>query len=239
MTINEIEFVSEPTVRTIAVSRPVDDAGFSNIDLLPVNAARVSASGFSTEFSARDSGLERRLINDLHGTPFEHATMTFFIEVPLFVNAQWHTHRWSSFNQESARYTEMKPRFYLPEEDNWRLKPEKRMDYKYDPACESLGSKARFIVQSMNESAWEDYQILLSNGIAREQARVVLPENLMTRFWWTANLRSLANFLSLRTDEHAQKEIRDAAFLVEKEVEKYFPEFHKAWTESGRKAIGA
>jgi len=237
--VSEIEFISEPTVKTLAVSRPVEDAGFTDIDLLPVNAARVSASGFSTDYSSRDAGLERRLIADLHGTPFEHAVMTFFIEVPLFVNAQWHTHRWSSFNQESARYSEMKPRFYLPKEDDWRLQPEKRMDYKYDPACESLGSKARSILKAFCEEQWEAYKLLLSNGIAREQARMVLPENLMTRFWWTVNLRSLANFLSLRTDEHAQKEIRDAAFLIEEEVKKYFPEFHKAWVESGRKAIGA
>lgn len=234
-----IEFISEPTVRTIAVSRPVEGSGFSDIDLLPVNAARVSASGFSTEFDKRDAGLERRLIADLHGTPFEHATMTFFIEVPLFVNAQWHTHRWSSFNQESARYTEFKPRFYLPRDDDWRLQGGKPMDYELEPTCEALGSKARSIVAVFCEEQWDAYQLLLSNGIAREQARMVLPENLMTRFWWTANLRSIANFLSLRTDTHAQKEIRDAAFLVEKEVEKYFPEFHKAWNEAGRKAIGA
>lgn len=234
-----IEFVSESTVKTIAVSRPVEDAGFSDIDLLPVNAARVSASGFSSEFSTRDAGLERRLIDDKHGTPFEHANMTFFIECPLFVNAQWHTHRWSSFNQESGRYTEMLPRFYLPYDDGWRLQPEKRMNYLYEGACEELGSKASAIVKAYCEEQWDTYQLLLSNGIAREQARMVLPENIMTRFWWTANLRSIANFLFLRTDEHAQQEMRDAAILIESEVARYFPMFYKAWAETGRKAIGA
>lgn len=234
-----IEFVSEPTVKTIAVSRPVEDAGFSDIDLLPVNAARVSASGFSREFSSRDAGLERRLIEDKHGTPFEHASMTFFIECPLFVNAQWHTHRWSSFNQESGRYTEMLPRFYLPRDDGWRLQPDKRMNYIYPNACETLGSKASAITRTFCEEQWDAYQILLGNGIAREQARMVLPENIMTRFWWTANLRSIANFLFLRTDEHAQREIRDAAELVEKEVARYFPEFYNTWAEKGRLPLGA
>lgn len=234
-----IEFVSEPTVKTIAISRPVEDAGFSNADLLPVNAARVSASGFSNEYSKRDSGLVRRLIEDKHGTPFEHANMTFFIECPLFVNAQWHTHRWSSFNQESGRYTEMLPRFYIPHDDGWRLQPEKRMNYLYNEACEALGSKATAIVKAYCEEQWSAYKLLLSNGIAREQARMVLPENIMTRFWWTANLRSIANFLFLRTDEHAQKEIRDAATLVEKEVACYFPEFYNAWVEKGRLPLGA
>lgn len=236
---SEIEFISEPTVRTISVSRPVEDAGFDNIDLLPVNAARVSASGFSTEYSKRDAGLERRLIADLHGTPFEHAVMTFFIEVPLFVNAQWHTHRWSSFNQESARYSEMKPRFYVPNMDDWRKQSGKAMDYQFDNFPGDDGAVLTTDMTLMCKMAWEGYEEFLRMGVAREQARMILPHNTMTRFWWTVNLRSLANFLSLRTDEHAQKEIRDAAFLVEEEVKKYFPEFHKAWAESGRKAIGA
>jgi thymidylate synthase (FAD) len=235
----EIEFVSEPTVKTLAVTRPVEDAGFSDIDLLPVNAARVSASGFSSEYNKRDAGLERRLIADLHGTPFEHAVMTFFIEVPLFVNAQWHTHRWSSFNQESARYSEMKPRFYLPSEEDWRLQSGKKMDYQFEPADLDLSNWAQKQTKALCTAMWIYYEQLMIKGIAREQARMLLPENIMTRFWWTVNLRSLANFLSLRTDEHAQKEIRDAAFLVEKEVQEYFPEFHKAWEEAGRKAIGA
>lgn len=235
----EIEFVSKSTVRTLAVSRPVDDAGFEDIDLLPVNAARVSAHGFSKEYGVRDKGLERRLITDMHGTPFEHAVMTFFVECPLFVNAQWHTHRWSSFNQESARYSEMKPRFYVPEIDDWRLQGGKPMDYELEPACDVLGSKAAAILRAFCEEQWDAYKLLLSNGIAREQARMVLPENTMTRFWWTANLRSIANFLSLRTDEHAQKEMRDAALMIEDEVKKYFPNFYNAWVDSGRKAIGA
>ncbi len=234
-----IEFVHESTVKTIAISRPVAGIGFDDIDLLPVNAARVSATGFSTYYSNKDSGLEKRLISDMHGTPFEHATMTFLIECPLFVNAQWHTHRWSSFNQESGRYTEMLPRFYVPHEDGWRLQPEKRMNYVYDAADEVLGSKASAIVEAFCEEQWDAYRLLLSNGIAREQARMVLPENIMTRFWWTANLRSIANFLFLRTDEHAQQEMRDAAILIESEVARYFPMFYKAWAETGRKAIGA
>ena len=234
-----IEFVSESTVKTIAVSKPVEDAGFSDIDLLPVNAARVSASGFSSEFLSKDKGLETRLMADKHGTPFEHANMTFFVECPLFVNAQWHTHRWSSFNQESGRYTEMLPKFYLPDEDGWRLQPNRRMDYIYEGACEELGSKASAIVQSYCEEQWDVYRLLLSNGIAREQARMVLPENIMTRFWWTANLRSIANFLFLRTDIHAQQEMRDAAYLIEAEVARYFPQFYSIWTSEGRLPLGA
>lgn len=234
----EIEFVSEPTVRTIAVSRVVDDAGFSDIDLLPVNAARVSASGFSTEYSTRDAGLERRLIKDLHGTPFEHATMTFFVEVPLFVNAQWHTHRWSSFNQESARYSELRPRFYLPKTEDWRKQGGKKMDYIFEPLLKNTDVVSQEVIDAC-DNAWYTYQTMIhTQGVAREQARMVLPENIMTRFWWTANLRAIANFLFLRTDEHAQKEIRDAALLIEEEVKKYFPRFHESWVESGRKPLG-
>lgn len=234
----EIEFVSEPTVRTIAVSRVVDDAGFSDIDLLPVNAARVSASGFSTEYSTRDAGLERRLIKDLHGTPFEHATMTFFVEVPLFVNAQWHTHRWSSFNQESARYSEMKPRFYIPSIDDFRAQSGKKMDYNFWKLGNSDSEFTDLLLKGYCANSWDTYQLLIGHNVAREQARMVLPQNTMTRFWWTANLRAIANFLFLRTDEHAQKEIRDAALLIEEEVKKYFPQFYAAWVESGRRPLG-
>lgn len=234
----EISFDSEMHVKAVSVSTPITDEEFSEprpFDLLVVNAARVSVGGFAEHFTPKDEGLLKRLVTDVHGSPFEHASIGFLVEVPIFVERQWRTHRWSSFNEHSGRYSVMLPKAYVPE--NFHSQEGKAMDYKRTPLYDSYYDK--LLAQDMYIKSWEAYTLLLNDGVANEEARILLPVGMYTKFYWTANLRSIANFLSLRTDVHAQVQIRQAAAQVELIFKKYFPAIHKVWEEAGRKPLGA
>lgn len=225
-------------VKAVSVSVPIvygEICPAATFDLLVSNAARVSVDGFTAQFTNRDTGLLRRLITDVHGSPFEHATLGFQVEVPIFVERQWRTHRWSSFNELSGRYSEMLPKAYEPKELHAQVGS--AMNYERVMLDDSY-----FIIKDMKDmyyEAWDSYQRLLSEGVANEEARIVLPVGMYTKFYWTANLRSIANFLSLRTDVHAQLQIREAAAQVEDIFRQYFPHIHDAWNEAGRKPLGA
>lgn len=234
----ELVFDNKMHVVTRSVSIPIIDGEllpYSEYDLLVVNAARVSVDGYSTGLSTRDVGLLKRLVTDVHGSPFEHAYIGFEVEVPIFVERQWRTHRWSSFNEHSGRYSEMLPKGYVPE--SLHTQEGGAMDYKRTVLYDSW--HARMSMQQSMQSAWAAYQSLLGDGVAKEEARMVLPVGMYTKFVWTANLRSIANFLSLRTDVHAQLQIREAAAKVEDIFKTYFPYVHEVWDNAGRKPLGA
>lgn len=207
------------------------------LDLIPVNAARVSVGGESNSFTDKDNGLLRRLISDRHGTPFEHGTIGFLVEVPIFVERQWRTHRWSSFNEHSGRYSLIEPIAYIPKV--WHETVGKPMNYERKEVNEDTSYEASKWTYDSYYNAWSSYTAMLSEGVTREEARIVLPVGFYTKFYWTANLRSIINFLSLRNDVHAQSQIREAAEKVENIFAKHFPETHKAFVENNRLPIGA
>ena len=157
-------------------------------DLDVANAARVSYHKESAEMTGRDKRLIGMLMRERHGSPFEHAVFRFRVKAPLFVVAQWQRHRMASYNQQSARWSEMADEFYEPE-------PE-------------IAEASRF--------AYNQYLNMLERGVPKEQARIALPVGLMTTFWFTVNSRSLMNFLMVRNEEHAQDEIREYAEALER-----------------------
>ena len=234
----EISFDSKMYVKAVSVSVPIvygEILPTATFDLLVSNAARVSVDGFTAEFTSRDAGLLRRLITDVHGSPFEHAVLGFQVEVPIFVERQWRTHRWSSFNEMSGRYSEMLPKGYVPDVLHKQIGT--AMDYRRESLEFTILDLSN--IEAMYTESWKTYQTLLYNGVANEEARIILPVGMYTKFYWTANLRSIANFLSLRTDVHAQLQIREAAAQVEDIFRQYFPHIHDAWNEAGRKPLGA
>ena len=220
-------------VELYSESVPVE---FDDIELLVVNAARVSVDGQSKEWTERDSGLVNRLMRDMHGSPFEHITFGFRIQVPIFVERQWHTHRWSSFNEESARYTEYMPKFYVPNE--MRKDTGKPMDYQYDNFSESNNQWLRSSMKIYYTECYNAYKSLLNEGVAKEHARMILPVGTYTKFIWTANFRSIANFLSLRMDPHAQKEIQDAAGKINDILCREIPNLMDRFNKNERKLLG-
>jgi len=197
-----------------------------------VAAARVS-NGVIEETSrgeVSDGKLINYLMKHRHGTPFEHVVFTFHIKCPIFVAREWMRHRIGSYNEISGRYVEFKPDFYTP--DRWRVpaKTNKQgsvvdADWKFDLDAHSMYNLAM-------DSAFTAYQGLLDTGVAREMARMVLPLSLYTEFYWTVNARALMNFLSLRSAEDAQYEIRVYANEIMELFKLSAPLTYWAWVEN-------
>lgn len=203
-------------------------------DLSVVNSARVSFGKRKDEMDDSDVGLVGFLMRERHGTPFEHNAFRFHVRCPIFVAREWFRHRIGSFNEFSARYTEMVPEAYFPDADYWRKQIGKPGAYTFD----SLGVDDMW--DASNElskaymAAFSAYERMLELGVAKELARLVIPVGTFTEFYWTVNARSLMNFLSLRTAETAQREIRDYATACENYFAQVMPITHEAWIKSGR-----
>jgi thymidylate synthase, flavin-dependent len=215
-------------------------------DMAVVNAARVSTLGETTvnaELSPeRVKGLINFLMRDRHGTPFEHTPMTFFVKAPIFVAREFMRHRvgWS-YNEESGRYKELQPDFYVPGPDRLLQQVGKAGRYQFEPGTERQRMLVANSLPQVYEYAYHAYQEMLDDGVAREVARMVLPVGMFTSFYATCNARSLMHFLGLRTI-HEEAKIpsfpqREIAMVAEKMEELWagvMPLTHAAFTANGR-----
>lgn len=186
-----------------------------------VNAARVSFGKMKTEFDSKDKKLLDFLIKEEHFAPLEHETMTFLVHCPLFVRGQWHRHRTMSYNEISRRYTEVDLEFYTPE--HFRVQSENNKQSSLDGEFVAQENAANELMKQTTQNALNAYEHLLELGVCREQARSVLPQNMFTTFYCTANLRNVLHFLSLRMDEHAQWEIRQYANAMHDILKEIYP----------------
>ncbi|MEY4969820.1 MAG: hypothetical protein RLZZ277_51 [Actinomycetota bacterium] len=211
-------------------------------------AARVSTAGEQSmdeigEDPARSAGLINYLARERHGSPFEHTSMTFFISAPIFVFREFMRHRIASYNEESGRYRELKPVFYIPNADRNLIQIGKTGAYEFVP-----GTTEQFqtTVEAMKKAyvvAYDSYKTMLDAGIAREVARAVLPVATYSSMYVTMNARALMNFLSLRTSRegshfpsYPQREIEMVAEKMEAEFAKLMPLTYAAFEKSGRVA---
>ena len=188
-------------------------------DLRAVQSARVSFKGES-KGEERDKKLLEYLLANEHFTPFEHSVFQFHIKCPIFVARQWMRHRWGSYNEISSRYTEVKDEFYIPEKFRIQDKSNRQ------GSIESGNLNQEFLLSEYKKAiknSYQTYEKLLKEGVAKEMARMVLPVSQYTEFYWTINARSLLNFLKLRMDSHAQKEIREYANSIAKIFEEKMP----------------
>ena len=170
-----------------------------------VAAARISVP--NSKWTSSDEKLLKYLWDHKHTSPFEQVTMKFHVKAPLFVVAQWERHRTWSYNQISARYSEMQDEFYLPELSKIN---KQSTDNKQGRAKETVedSEKAQIIIDDSNYESNCHYHELLDLGVSKELARIVLPQALYTEFIGTVNFWNLLHFLDLRADAHAQYEIR-------------------------------
>lgn len=202
-------------------------------DLSVVRAARVSYNADWRE--GEDSGnSDRRLIHYLwknkHTSPFEAVQFTFEVQAPIFVFRQWHRHRTWSFNEVSARYTELPEVFYVPSPGDigQQSKSNKQMrDVENVYSIDEIMTAA--MMKSAGKVAFEIYKELLARGVPRELARTVLPVSTYSRMFATVDLRNLLHFLDLRIHPHAQPEIRVYAEAMRKLVRPHVPECMNAW----------
>ena len=198
-----------------------------------INAARVSFHKEIYALNLPDVGLLKYLVKNRHGTPFEQGFMAMFhIRLPIFVMREWIRHRVGfSYNEESGRYVQLRPDFYIP--DEWRTQKGKPGAYTFE-GFES--DEATSSLEAWSLSAYREYEKLLSLGVAKEMARLVLPVNLFTEMRWTVNARSLMNFLALRNSPHALTEIRKYAEVTERLFMKHMPNVGEAFLENERMA---
>ena len=209
-------------------------------------AARVSTAGEQSmdeigEDPARSAGLINYLARERHGSPFEHTSMTFFISAPIFVFREFMRHRIASYNEESGRYRELKPVFYIPSKERKLVQIGKAGSYTF---VDGTPEQYEITVKSIKETcvlAYQNYQKMLDAGVAREVARAVLPVTLYSSMYVTMNARALMNFLSLRTSRdgshfpsYPQREIEMVAEKMEAEFAKLMPITYGAFQKSGR-----
>lgn len=185
-----------------------------------VNAARVSFGKLKDEMDEKDVKLLAYLIANRHTSPLEHMVFTFSIHCPLFVRGQWHRHRTWSYNEISRRYTEIDLEFYTPPVLR-RQSDDNRQASFLDPAFD--GEALRGEIRKHNEASLALYERLLASGVCREQARGVLPQNMMVTFWGTVDLANLLHFLDLRDSDHAQSEIREYAKAIKELIKPLIP----------------
>jgi thymidylate synthase (FAD) len=206
-------------------------------DLSVVNAARISFDHEHPEMQEGDDKLIHWLLSKRHGSPFEHNFFKFKVEAPIFTFREHHRHRVGhSYNEMSARYTELEPKFYVPQ--CARVQHGKPGAYFYIEE-EYDAPLSRFLASSLTYSyrtSWSVYQSLLERGIAKEQARMVLPVGIFTKMIWSCNARSLMHFLGLRAEKSAQKEIQTVAYAAEAALEENMPITYEAFIENGRVA---
>lgn len=220
---------------------PVLDKGFVSLeavcadDTAVVNSARVSFNTHIEYLSPGDEKLIGFLMKNRHGTPFEHNLFRFRVKAPIFVFREWHRHRIGvSINEWSARYSELKPDFYIPEQKNVRKQVGKPGHYTYEPADLKTAMSFRFALEIKSFQAFEAYKAALDMGVAKEQARFFLPVNIYSEMYWSCNARSLMAFLSLRNAPNAMWEIREYAKVLEQIFLEEMPITAKYFIDNGR-----
>ena len=238
----KIQFRSDVTVELVRHSASDADVLF---------AARVSTQGEATLESAssgaaageRDQGLINYLMRDRHGSPFEHNSLTFYVQAPIFVFREFMRHRIASYNEESGRYRELRPVFYVPGPERKLVQVGKPGAYDFEDGTPEQTKMVQDEIKAVCTGAYESYQRMLAEGVAREVARAVLPVTLYSSMYVTMNARSLMNFLSLRTKREGtrfpsfpQREIEMVAEKMEDLWVPLMPMTAATFSENGRVA---
>ena len=190
-------------------------------DISIVQAARVS-TGSGSKGLESDRKLINYLMRNRHTSPFEHVEYKFYVKAPIFVARQWVRHRTANWNEVSGRYKEMEMEFYYP--DKYRAQDTKNKQGSVDGEIVA----ADLVTDAVNECI-SAYESLINRGVSREQARIILPLNLYTEWFWKIDLHNLLHFLSLRCDSYAQWEIQQYAFAIARIVRIQNPLAFEAW----------
>lgn len=203
-------------------------------DLAVVNAARVSfhkesewapgedidtdtGAAYEKYMYPSDEKLINYLARNKHFSPFNHSFITLHVKAPIFVARQLVKHKFMPWNEVSRRYVDDEPEFYIPKD--WRKKAE---NVKQGSSDELVNNSNIYPEQAV-EKALMEYQNMLSEGVAAEMARIILPQNMMTEWWWSGTLGAYCDMLRLRLDPHTQFESRIVANKVKEIIQPLFP----------------
>ncbi len=254
--VEDIRSVSNQTIRETSPALeevlyeaiPVLDHGFVRVvdymgtDSAIVQAARVSY-GSGTKQVNQDAGLINYLMRHRHTTPFEMCEIKFHIKLPIFVARQWIRHRTANVNEYSGRYSIMDKEFYMPKQEHLAAQSTQNHQGRGDVLTGTEAERALEILKNDAVNAYGHYEELLNGnedgdvfdenkqGLARELARMNLPVNYYTQWYWKIDLHNLMHFLALRADAHAQYEIRVYAEVMLDLFQKWLPITYKAFMD--------
>ena len=219
---------------------PVLDHGFIRVvdymgdDHAIVQAARVSY-GRGTKKARDDAGLINYLLRNFHTSPFEMCEIKLHVKLPIFVARQWIRHRTANVNEYSARYSILDKEFYIPEPDHLAAQSSSNRQGRGNTLTGEEAERVFNILHEDSERAYEHYEEMLNEtaegtvideskqGLARELARMNLPVNFYTQWYWKTDLHNLMHFIRLRADAHAQYEIRAYANVLFEILERWCP----------------
>jgi thymidylate synthase (FAD) len=217
-----------------------DNIGFVELvdavgdDLTVVNSARVSFGKQKAKLEKRDEKLIKYLIKHKHTSTLEHCFVTFRVKVPLFVRSQHHRHRTWSYNEISRRYTDFDIEFYEPSAFRTQHKSNRQAsntEELIDPVIESWQYEASDCITMHHDASLKLFNELIEAGVCREQARGILPQNMYTEYYASANLNNILKFIDLRTHEGAQWEIQEMAKAMLEITNKLYPVTVAAYKE--------
>ena len=230
------------------MKKEVLDKGFIEVidklgsDLTVVNSARVSFGKRKDVFDSNDRKLVKFLAKNKHWSPFRHMMVQFHVKAPEFVMRQWYKHvvgietsssssaKDHAWNEISGRYVPVSD-FYIPA--NWRKQSDNNKQAS-EGSIEDQKSADDVFNYAMNEIL-NSYQKLLDLGVAKEQARMMLPLNQYTEVYWTASFQAIMNFIELRDEATAQWEIREYAIAMKELMYEIYPETTSVWFEVNAK----
>ncbi len=187
-----------------------------------VQAARVSY-GKGTSKVSQDRGLIRYLMRHRHTTPFEMVEFKFHCKMPIFVARQWVRHRTANINEYSLRYSQARDEFYYPDPEHIQFQSALNKQGRMGEVPAELKQKVQDYFKEISERSFAIYSELNEAGVARELARSVLPVNLYTEWYWKNDLHNLLHFIGLRSDSHAQYEIRVFSDAMDQSVKAVAP----------------
>ena len=209
-------------------------------DLTPVNAARVSFGGRSDEFTTKDKRLSKFLIKHKHFSPFRHQHIMVIVKAPEFVLRQWYKHvvgiettsssvtKDHAWNEISGRYIPVQE-YYHP--DVWRKQSEDNKQASEGVLDDLQQKRMNACYNDYMQQVEMTYDRMIEAGMAKEQARIVLPLSQYTQVWWTASFQSVMNFIELRDEPTSQVEIQEYAKALKTIMMESFPETTKLWSE--------
>lgn len=223
MTLKELKVLDHGFIRV------VDTMGD---DMAIVQAARVSY-GQGSKGKEQDERLLRYLLRNKHTSPFEMCEIKFHIKTPIFIARQWLRHRTANVNEYSGRYSLMSDDFYLPSLEEMKKQSEDNKQGRGEAFSQEEALKYQNIIKEASLNSLKQYHELINEGegIAKELARIILPLNVYTEFYWKIDLHNLLHFLELRLHPHAQYEIREYAKAILEVLKEWVPTTYEAFIE--------
>ena len=252
--IQDLRSNAKPTLRAVSegmeqhlyTAYPILDHGFVRVvdymgdDSAICQAARVSY-GKGTKSVQNDEGLVRYLMRHWHSTPFEMCEVKLHVKLPVFVARQWIRHRTANVNEYSARYSILDREFYIPAPDQLAAQSQVNNQGRGEALQGEEAARVLEILKSDSTRAYDNYEKMISDdgqqGLARELARMNLPANIYTQWYWKVDLHNLLHFLRLRADSHAQYEIRVYADAICKIVADWVPFSFRAFEDYRMNAV--